>query len=642
MVVYIKVGSWAEIMCGIAGIISSSHLPADRKSTLLKMMESIRHRGPDGSGVVEYPGVLFGHRRLAIIDLDNGTQPMCSQDGRYTLNYNGEIYNYLELRQALSRKGVRFATFSDTEVLLQLLIHDGTDSIRKLNGMYAFVLHDNQTGEWVAARDPFGIKPFYYSICGGEFVYASEIKAIICHPNITPRRNKRALHHYMTFQFCLGKYTLFEDIYKLEPGNFIKGRGENILLEETYWDTNYSIDLFHTEEYFVDRLRATLEDSIRLQLRSDVPVGGYLSGGIDSSLVCTLAAAHLGTGLPVFHGKFHEGPQYDESDYAHAVADTLGGTYNETVPSAQDFVDSVPDIIYALDEPVAGPGVFPQYSVSRDARRQVTVVLGGQGGDEIFGGYARYMVGYLEQALKGAIFDTSEEGMHLVTLASIIPQLPLLQQYKPLLSQFWGYGLFDPMEERYFHLINRLPNLSHVLTPDALASVDGRQVFEDFLKIFNHSDTTSYINKMTHFDQKTLLPALLQIEDRVSMAVSLESRVPLLDTRIVDLVTTMPPPLKFQGGRTKHILKQAIRTLIPEVILERQDKMGFPVPLTEWVANGPVREFVSDVLLSSASVDRGLYRREALEAMLTRQGVGSRELWGALSLELWHRQFIDA
>jgi asparagine synthase (glutamine-hydrolysing) len=218
----------------------------------------------------------------------------------------------------------------------------------------------------------------------------------------------------------------------------------------------------------------------------------------------------------------------------------------------------------------------------------------------------------------------------------------MLKQYRPLLSQFLSRGLFEEMDARYFQLIDRSQDLGQPLSPDLQAGFDRRQLFEDFQRVFNHPDTASYINKMTHFDQKTLLPALLQVEDRVSMAVSLESRVPLLDTRIVDIVTTMPPPLKFQGGRPKHILKKATRALLPASVLERKDKMGFPVPLGEWMQSGAVRDFAGDILLSQRSRERGVYRPAALEAMLSRHGVGGRQLWGALSLELWHRRFIDA
>lgn len=630
-------------MCGLVSIHSSGRSLDDRLGVLDVMLARIAHRGPDGEGKVHIPGQgVFGHRRLSIIDIEHGTQPMCSSDKRYTLIFNGEIYNYLELRQSLVQQGRHFTTFSDTEVLLQLLIHEGTHAIKRLNGMFAFIFHDRENNSWIAARDPFGIKPLYYSNVGNELLFASEIKALLAHPDLKAARDDAALHQYLALQFCLDEKTLFAGVQKIKPGFYFTGHGAVIEQRVCYWDTNYQIDQYHTEEYFVDRLRSLLDDSVRLQIRSDVPLGSYLSGGLDSSLVSTLAAQHLEAPLPMFHGRFAEGIEYDESAYAKAVASGAKGAYHEVVPTAQEFVDSLPDLIYALDEPLGGPGLFPQFAVSKLARQHVKVVLGGQGGDEVFGGYARYLVGYLEQAIKGAIFETREEGKHLVTLESIIPQLPLLKQYHPLLSQFWSRGLFEDMDARYFHLIDRSPELSTILHADALAGFDREYLFSEFQKVFNHPDTQSYINKMTHFDQKTLLPALLQIEDRVSMAVSLESRVPLLDTRIVDLVTAMPPSLKFQGGKTKHILKKAVRNLLPGIVLDRKDKMGFPVPLGEWMRGGVVRDFVGDTLLASRSLQRGIFKPEVLKNMMTSQGVGGRQLWGALSLELWHRRFIDA
>lgn len=630
-------------MCGLVAILSSGRSLEDRQSVLVAMLAKIAHRGPDGEGQVHIPEqALLGHRRLAIIDIEHGAQPMYSDGGRYSLVFNGEIYNYLELRQTLIQQGHRFETFSDTEVLLKLLIQDGQQAITRLNGMFAFVFHDRENNHWIAARDHFGIKPLYYTAVDGELLFASEIKALLVHPDIHAKRDDQALHQYLALQFCLDERTLFAGIQKIKPGYYFVGQGAEIHQKVCYWDTNYHIDHYHTEDYFIDRLRDTLADSVRLQIRSDVPLGGYLSGGIDSSLVCTLAAQHLETPMPMFHGRFAEGAEYDESEYAKAIIENSKGLYFEVVPSAQDFVDMLPDLIYSLDEPLAGPGVFPQFVVSKLARQHVKVVLGGQGGDEIFGGYARYLVGYFEQAIKGAIFETQEEGQHLVTLESIIPQLSLLKQYRPLLTQFWSQGLFEDMDARYFHLIDRSQGLNMLLHPDALAGFDKAELFAEFQKVFNHPDTLSYINKMTHFDQKTLLPALLQIEDRVSMAVSLESRVPLLDTRVVDLVTSMPPPLKFQGGRTKHILKKSIRNLLPHKVLDRKDKMGFPVPLKEWMQGGVVRDFVGDTLLSSRSLQRGIFKPEALNNMMSSQGVGGRQLWGALSLELWHQRFMDA
>jgi len=389
-------------MCGLVAILSSGRSLEDRLPLLDHMLASLFHRGPDGKGIKHIPSqALLGHQRLAIIDAEHGAQPMSSLDGRYSLIFNGEIYNYLELRQSLIQQGERFKTFSDTEVLLKLLIRNRAVAIDRLNGMFSFIFHDRLENKWIAARDPFGIKPLYYARCHEELLFASEIKALLLHPEIVASRNNQALHQYLCFQFCLDDRTLFEGIKKIRPGSYLLGQGDQIQQEVTYWDTNYQIDQYHTEDFFLDRLSSLLEDTLRLQIRSDVPLGGYLSGGIDSSLICTLAAQHLETSLPMFHGRFSEGLAYDESEYARIIAKNSSGQYFETVPTAEQFVESLPHLIYMLDEPLAGPGLFPQFAVSKLAKEHVTVVLGGQGGDEIFGGYARYLVGYLEQALKG-------------------------------------------------------------------------------------------------------------------------------------------------------------------------------------------------------------------------------------------------
>lgn len=629
-------------MCGLISLHTDNRDLSDSIPILDKMVSKIAHRGPDGEGKTHVPNqALFGHRRLAIIDVDHGQQPMRSDDLRYTLVFNGEIYNYVELAKLLVKEGISLKTSSDTEVLFQLLITKGVSALNYLNGMFSFVFHDSKDNSWLAARDHFGIKPLYYARCGCDLVFASEIKAILEHPEIIAERDEHALQQYLTFQFCLDERTLFEGVKKIKPGHYLTGNGSKIDKEICFWQTDYEIDTDHTEEWFVNELKGLLKNTIQLQMRSDVPVGAYLSGGIDSSLVSALASSEYDKPLAMFHGKFAEGPEYDESSYAKELVNFSNGDYFEVIPSASDFVDALPGIIYSLDEPIAGPGVFPQFATSKLASKYVKVVLGGQGGDEIFGGYARYLVGYLEQSLKGAILGTQEEGKHLVTLESIVPNLSILKEYSPLLSQFWSKGLFQDMDARYYHLINRSQGQESILNSDFYQSFDKQKIFSDFQKIFNAPKTDSYINKMTYFDQKTLLPALLQIEDRVSMAVSIESRVPILDYRIVDLVTKMPPPLKFQGGKTKHILKKAINGWLPSMILDRKDKMGFPVPLKEWMVKGVVRDFAADTLLSQKSRSRNIYSNSALESMIDNQGVGGRQLWGALCLELWHWGFID-
>jgi asparagine synthase (glutamine-hydrolysing) len=408
-----------------------------------------------------------------------------------------------------------------------------------------------------------------------------------------------------------------------------------------YWEPNFQVDVYHTEEYFVDELRRLLEDAVRLQMRSDVPVGAYLSGGMDSSIVARLAAGLAPGSLKTFTGAFAEGPQFDESRYAKDVADACAAEAHTVYPTEAEFIDLMPRLVYHMDEPAAGPGLFPQYIVSRLASQNVKVCLGGQGGDEIFGGYARYVIAYLEQAVKGAIYQTNEEGEHIVSLSSILPNLPYLRSYIPMLVRFQESGAYEAMDRRYFRLLDRSEGATEMFTDDFRACYRPEDVFCRFQGVFNHTDTKSYYNKMTRYDMVTGLPALLHVEDRVSMAVSLESRVPLLDHRIADLVASMPPALKFKGAEMKYIFKKVAGDLLPPSVASRKDKMGFPVPLHIWARNH-AREFFSDVLLSSASRERGLFDPAAVERMLDQEAAFSRRLWGLLNVELWHRTFIDS
>jgi asparagine synthase (glutamine-hydrolysing) len=626
-------------MCGLAGIVRFDQAPVDR-GALLRMSAAIAHRGPDGDGdVIEGP-VGMAHRRLAIIDLVTGQQPMTTE--RSLIVFNGEIYNYIELRDELVARGRTFHTASDTEVILQMYEEYGEKCVARLNGMFAFVLYDRVERRVLAARDHFGIKPLYVHATAERLLFASEAKALLTHPEVRAEADLEGVRDYLTFQYVLGERTMFAGITTLLPGEYyVAELGRGTVRAVRFWEPTFRVDNDHSESYFVDRVTALLNDAVRLQLRSDVPVGAYLSGGLDSSLVTALAS-RIGTNrLKTFTGRFDEGPEFDESRYARMVAEQYGAEMHTITPTEADFVSLMPRLIYHMDQPVAGPGLFPQYMVSRHAATQVKVVLGGQGGDEIFGGYARYLVAYLEQALKGAIFESTEEGEHIVSFNSILPNLPALQQYQPLMQQFWGAGLFEDMDSRYFRLIDRSGGALSLLAPDFRASCSNTTRFERFRAVFNHPDTQSYYNKMTHYDMVTNLPALLQVEDRVTMASSLESRVPLLDHRITDLVASMPPRMKFRGGELKHLLKRAVGNLLPEPVLARKDKMGFPVPLHLW-ARGSARDFFGDVLLSRRTAERGLFDMAEVEKLMSQENAFGRRLWGLLNLELWYRTFIDA
>ncbi|MBK5189470.1 MAG: asparagine synthase (glutamine-hydrolyzing), partial [Gemmatimonadaceae bacterium] len=538
------------------GVVHFDGTPVEQP-VLARMAHAIAHRGPDGEGSYVCGQVGFYHKRLAIIDLVSGDQPMTAED--VTIVFNGEIYNYVELREQLIQRGHTFRTTSDTEVILRLYHEYGEACVAQLNGMFAFLLHDRSKNIVLAARDHFGIKPLYFYSDERKMLFASEIKAILAHGGVNAAVNRSSLNDYLTFQFVIGEETLFENIGKVLPGFYhVIDLASRDVRRVRYWEPRFVIDPYHTEEYFLVETRRLLEDSIRIQMRSDVPVGAYLSGGLDSSIVTGFAArAYEGGRFKTFTGAFDEGPQFDERPYARAVAESVNAEMFTVMPTANDFADVLQTLIYMMDEPVAGPGLFPQYMVSRCAAQHVKVVLGGQGGDEIFGGYTRYLVAYLEQALKGAIFETTEEQEHIVSLKSIIPNLPVLRAYQPMLAQFWRSGIFEPMDQRYFKLVDRSAGALSLFTGDFRDGYESDSAFARFQTVFNHSDTLSYYNKMTHFDMVASLPALMHVEDRASMASSLESRVPLLDRRLVDLVTSMPPKMKFKGGELKYLLKRA-------------------------------------------------------------------------------------
>jgi asparagine synthase (glutamine-hydrolysing) len=625
-------------MCGVVGIIQDNQRPVSRQ-ILAEMLSALHHRGPDADGYMIDGRVGFGHKRLTIIDSISGGQPMHVED--LSIIFNGEIYNYIELRNQLIQQGHTFRTKSDTEVILRMYLQFGETFVSRLNGMFAFLIYDRGRQQVLAARDHLGIKPLYYHADPSAILFASEIKALLRYPGLAARTDQSAIQDYLIFQFVPGKKTLFADIFKLLPGHYQIIDLSNLKIRSVcYWEPRFCADLDHTERYFQEEIRALVEDAARIQMRSDVPLGAYLSGGIDSSIVTLLAARHSTERLKTFTGTFAEGPDFDESSYALEVAAACNAQPFLVTPSEKEFVDILPRMIWHMDEPAAGPGLFPQYMLAHAARKEVKVVLGGQGGDEVFGGYARYVVAYLEQALRGAIFETNEEKEHIVSLHTILPNLPALRQYTPMLQSFWREGAFAPMDRRYFQLIDRSGGTLDLFSEDFRSTFDREASFAQFQKVFDHPDTKSYYNKMTHFDMVASLPALLQVEDRVSMAASLESRVPLLDHRIVDLVASMPAPLKFRGAEMKYALKKAIGDILPPRILARKDKMGFPVPLHLW-ARGHAREFIRDTLLSSESRSRGVYDLPTVEKLLDGEQPFGRRLWGLLSLELWYRQFID-
>lgn len=624
-------------MCGIAGVIHLANSPVDRLEHRLQVMNRLQqHRGPDGEGswVNETQSVGFAHRRLSIIDAALGAQPMSDVMGNW-ITYNGEIYNYIELRDQLGRD--RFRTKSDTEVILQAYQQWGMDCLERLRGMFAFAIWDPRNETLFCARDRFGIKPFYYTVADGILYFASEIKALL---PFVPRiqTNLDAFNDYLSFQFCLSGKTLFQDIHELQPGHMLTVKNGHLQIRK-YWEVYYELDWDHTGKYFEEKVYELLSESVNLHMRSDVPVGAYVSGGLDSSIVASLASKSDPDRFMGFTGKFSFSQDYDESRYAEQLAQWRGFELCQIDIGADDFIENIQKVIYHLDQPVAGPGSFPQYMVSGLASRHRKVVLGGQGGDEIFGGYTRYIIAYFEQCIKAAIDGTAKNGNFIVTYESIIPNLTALKNYKPMLQEFWREGLFDDLDKRYFRLVNRATTLRDEVNWELLQDYSP---YETFRSIFgaNNVKKESYFDLMTHFDFKTLLPALLHVEDRVSMAHGIESRVPFLDHPLIELAATIPSNIKFKDGTMKQLLKNALARELPETIVNRQDKMGFPVPFNEWV-RGEARDFIVDTFSSRQAQTRELIHTDAVLSNLENEPKYGRKLWGLLSLELWQQQFHD-
>lgn len=629
-------------MCGIAGIISKNKRRINEPD-LRTMADSLKHRGPDDEGVLLFDYVGFAHKRLSIIDLAGGHQPMPNEDGSLWIVYNGEIYNYIELRAELMERGHSFKTRSDTEVLLHLYEEYGEKALSKLNGMFAFTIYDRSKNKIFAARDHFGIKPYYYVFNSEEFIFASEIKAILKVRNHYRKEDIHALYDYITLQFCFGDKTFFKNIKKLLPGYFLIL--ENIsdkpkLSVHKYWDLDFNTDTKHRETYFKEKLLSLIKDSVRLQLRSDVALGCHLSGGLDSSIITTIASRLYGMRVKTFTGAFSEGAEYDETQYAKSVSRYVKSEYFEVRPTHNDFKKSISKIIYMMDEPTAGPGVFPQFFVSRLAAQNVKVVLGGQGGDEIFGGYARYLIAYAAYWLRRSFLNTDSDDGDAISMESIIPNLGTLKNYIPLLQSLFSRGFCAEPDRCYFNLINRSLNADRIYSKDLLEVNKQYDIFSRFREVFNSAHSISYINKMIYFDLKTLLPALLHVEDRTSMSFSLESRVPLLDYRIAELSARIPVNIKLKGGVNKYILRQSVTGVIPDEITARQEKMGFPVPISIWF-KGKLKPFIKDILMSKRAKMRGIYNMKGIEKAINSADKFDRTIWGLLCLELWFNEFID-
>jgi asparagine synthase (glutamine-hydrolysing) len=622
-------------MCGIAGIADLTGRPVD--TALLRAMTSVQaHRGPDGEDIVCRGGVGLGHRRLAIIDLATGDQPMANDDGTVRIVFNGEIYNFRELRRDLEARGTRFRTNSDTEVILRAYEAEGPDCVRKLRGMFAFAILDERARRLVLARDRAGIKPLVYAWDGQRLLFASEIKGILEDGAVARDLDLDALGQYLTFHYVPAPRTIFRSIRKLPPASTLVlslDGGEPVVSQ--YWSLRFAPNVRVTEGEWVERLRAELADAVRCHMISDVPIGAFLSGGVDSSTVVALMAQASAAPIRTFSIGFDEA-DFDEPAFARQVATRYGTDHYEMVvkPNALEIL---PKLAWHLDEPFADSSAIPTYYVSKITREHVTVALSGDGGDENFAGYRRYARAVeLHERLDTGV---SRLARPLFTLAS-----GLLPVGAP--GQAWTGMIGAGPLERYFRMVTyqRRETLRRLLSEDLRALAVSGPDPALFSRIASEGGGTDYLSTLQRIDMATYLPDdILAKVDRTSMAVSLESRVPLLDHRLMEFVATMPSGLKLRNGDGKYLLKRAMAQDLPTGILTRK-KMGFGVPLADWF-RGDLRDMTRDVLLGSAARQRGIFRMAEVQSLLAAHDGGRRDcsarLWALICFELWMRQWVD-
>jgi|Deesub1362B_J571_1020462.scaffolds.fasta_scaffold00706_5 asparagine synthase (glutamine-hydrolysing) len=636
-------------MCGICGKISIEEESVN-ESLLKRMATVLIHRGPDDEGyyLKRFPSGLsvgLAHRRLSVIDLtEYARQPMCNEDGTVWIVYNGEIYNFPELRRDLLAKGHSFRSRSDTETIIHLYEEYGVDCLKYLRGMFAFGIWDEKERLLFLARDRVGKKPLFYYYDEGCLLFASEIKAILEDPIIKRRPDLIAIHHYLTYQSVPSPWSAFKGIRKLPPAHYLLYKNGQLTLKR-YWELSYLPKFsVHTEterKKLKTELRDRLKEAVRIRLISDVPLGAFLSGGIDSSVVVALMSEVSKEPVKTFSIGFYE-EDYDELRYARAVAERFNTEHREfrVKPEA---VEILPKIVWHYNEPFADPSAIPTYYVSKIAREYVTVALNGDGGDENFAGYERYRAA--EFAMR---FDILPETLRRSLFRSLSRFLPASSNPKGLLWKIKRFSQalsMDP-ELRNAHWLCHFNNFmkSLLYTEEFRRLTEEYDSFEIILSKYREAAADNILDRILYSDVTLYLPDTLLVKvDIASMAHSLEARSPLLDHELMEFVAKLPQEMKLKRGRTKVILKELFKNLLPPEVIERK-KMGFGVPLEHWF-RGELREMVYDLLLDRRSIERGYFRKEFIHQMLDEHVSGrwnwQYQIYNLLMLELWHREFID-
>ncbi len=620
-------------MCGICGIVDFTSTPVSREE-VKAMNRTQLHRGPDAQGIYFDNNVGLGHTRLSILDLsDAGKQPMLSSDGKVILVFNGEIYNFREIRNDLEKCGVKFRSHSDTEVLLHAYLLWGKDSFLRLNGMFAFAIWDARVEELILVRDRHGIKPLYWHSNNSGLTFGSEIKSILARGRIPKKINYKGLHEYFYYGNCLGNKTLFKDIQKLRPGYFISLNKERIKIEK-YWDPCNLNSNEATENAAIEGVRDRLDKAIHRQLVSDVPVGVFLSGGIDSSCITAYASRYYGSGLQTFSVGFDFDKGANELPKAKEIAKLFGTDHNELHVEGYQLPEVIEQLVRSHDEPFGDAADIPLFLLCQQLNGAPKVILQGDGGDEIFAGYRRYKLLSAERTLR-AMART------IIPLHNILPKN---KQYYKRARMLEALKQQDPALRMALLLTQETLTEppTRLLSKEWQESIIEHDPFEEYRiqnERFKHLDA---VQKMLYVDTQIILPnTFLEKVDKSTMAHSMEIRVPLLDNELVDYVSQLPSSYKIKFGKKKYILRKALRGVIPDKILDAP-KTGFEVPYSYWL-QGPLCDYMKSVLFDESITKLGIFNNRELRRCVDLHVSGQRQfgylLWKMLNLALWLKMY---
>jgi len=627
-------------MCGICGKLNFEQDAGIETGLLRGMLDTIRHRGPDDEGVYVTPQVGLGHRRLSIIDLKSGHQPLSNEDGTVWIVFNGEIYNYRELRASLLSKGHVFRTHTDTEVIVHLYEELGPLCLEKLRGMFAFAIWDEKTKTLFLARDRVGIKPLYYCQMGKSLVFASEIKAILADPAVPREIAPEIIDRFLTFLYLPGEETLLKGIHKLSPGWYLQVQNGRTELRQ-YWDLQFperprSLSLKKAEE----ELLGLLAETVELHMIADVPVGVLLSGGVDSTAVLSFAAERTDKEISSYTVGFSDPGVADERPYARLAAETFGSRHHDMTITAGDFLEFLPRYVWHMEEPVCEPPAIAMYYVSKLAKKYVKVLLSGEGGDEAFAGYSNYRNLLWLERLKRILPPLNGTASRGLAAANSWLHSPLLTKYAPLVNARFPEYYYSRTSNPFRYSGNGFGSL---YSADFGASLDHERALQPMRRLQAHVRGQNTLDAMLYIDTKTWLPDDLLIKaDKMTMANSLELRVPLLDHKVLEFAASLPAHFKVHGFTTKYLAKKALRNRIPKPILDRR-KVGFPVPYESWLRKD-LLGWVNDLLFDRTTTNRGYFAAPAVRKLLAHNEATagySKEIFSLLALELWHRKFLE-